>query len=518
MTRFSSRLAGAGARAALGLALVLALAPDLATAQSARAQHRVVVHRFAGPRGSAARASLVRSLEENGVVVLTDGEVRAARERLGYGTRLEGQQYVELARELNASAFIDGRVARHRRSWGLTVRVRNAFDGEELGSEHWGGRTAASLNAVRRNGYARLRRHLEQARAPGAASAPVPTPEETPWYARGMDDEAPPELEPEPEPTPQPSSARYDAFRISLVGGTLYRAMATDVQVYAAQRGVPAADPASDLLTEPRRYQSGGIGHFELGGEAEFYPGALGDQPFPYLGAVVSFTHSVGVQSNGVHRATGEPVSVATNQLDFFLGLRARYRFGADRREPQIHVDAGWGMFQFDLALDALQLIQPETIIPPMQHGYVQLGAGLQYGIVPTYLTVGVDVGYRIGTHAGGDMRNVWGTETPPSNGLTMGLELRTEIPEIGEGFFLALRLRYFQFTTNFEGQVGCAIPEECEAGYMDPWEDRRLWEVWPVSPPIGGAVNLDDVIGGPVGDVHDNYVRLQLAIGWAFR
>src|SRR5690606_32856946 len=78
MTRFSSRLAGAGARAALGLALVLALAPDLATAQSARAQHRVVVHRFAGPRGSAARASLVRSLEENGVVVLTDGEVRAA--------------------------------------------------------------------------------------------------------------------------------------------------------------------------------------------------------------------------------------------------------------------------------------------------------------------------------------------------------------------------------------------------------------------------------------------------------
>ncbi len=511
MARFFRMCTGAGL-VALACAGALSASPQRASAQGAR---RVVVQQFSGPRGSTSRAALVRSLEENGVVVLEDDEVRAARERLGLGTRIRGEQYVALGRELNVSAFVDGRVARRRRAWSLTVRVRNAADGEELGSATWGGRTAASLGGVRRNGYDRLREHLESARAPGAAAQTVPE-GETPWWARGADQEAPPEPEP-PEPAPErPRSTRYDVFRISIVGGTLFRSMDTMVDVYAAQRRMMPPDPATALLTETRRYQSGGIGHFELGGEAELYPGAIGDQPFPYLGAVVSFTHSIGVQSNGVNRLDGQPVAVPTNQLDFFAGLRGRYRFGPDRREPEIRIDAGYGMFQFDLGLEQLQLITPDTIIPPMQHGYLQLGAGISYGIVPTYLTAAVDFAYRIGTNSGGDMRNVWGTETPPSNGFTLGLELKTEIPEIVEGFFLALRVRYFQFTTNFEGQVGCADADEC-AGYMDPWSDTRLWEPWPVRPPSGGMIDLDDVVGGPQGDVTDHYVRLQLAVGYAF-
>ncbi len=498
--------------AILTLGLALPSAPALAQPSAAQ---RVVVQQFSGPRGSTSRAALVRNLEENGVVVVSDAEVREARERLSLGTRLRGEQYVELARELNVAAFIDGRVSRRRRSWALTVRVRNAADGEEIGSESWGGRTAASLGGVRRNGYDRLREHLEAARSPSAPAPQVPE-GETPWYARGQDDEAPPaDEEPTPAP-PRPASTRYDAFRISLVGGTLFRWMETPVDVYASQRGMAPSAPTTALLTETRRYQSGGIGHFELGGEAELYPGAFGDQPFPYLGVVLAFTHSIGVQSNGTNRADGQPVAVPTNQLDFFVGVRGRYRFGAERREPEIHIDAGWGMFNFDLGLPQLQLITPDTIIPPMQHGYVQLGAGINYGIVPTYFTVGVDFAYRIGTNAGGDMRNVWGTETAPSNGASFGLEIKTEIPEIVQGFFLALRLRYFQFTTSFQGQVGCANADEC-AGYMDPWTDRRLWEVWPVRPPVGGSVDLNDVVGGPTADVNDNYVRLQLAVGWAF-
>ena len=54
-------------------------------------------------------------------------------------------------------------------------------------------------------------------------------------------------------------------------------------------------------------------------------------------------------------------------------------------------------------------------------------------------------------------------------------------------------------------------------AGFVNPWEDRRLWEVWPVEPPGAGMADLDAVIGGPPGAVIDHYVRLQLAIGYAF-
>ncbi|HJL15919.1 MAG TPA: hypothetical protein RMH99_09695, partial [Sandaracinaceae bacterium LLY-WYZ-13_1] len=131
---------------------------------------RVVVQRFRGPRGSALRRQLIRDLEDHGVVVLDDAEVRAARERLGFDRSLEGSQYVDLARELNVSAYVDGRVRRRRRRWAARIRVRNASDGERLGSATWGGRTAASLGAVRRNGYARLEEYLTQASSPAAAA------------------------------------------------------------------------------------------------------------------------------------------------------------------------------------------------------------------------------------------------------------------------------------------------------------------------------------------------------------
>ncbi|HJL19181.1 MAG TPA: hypothetical protein RMH99_26185, partial [Sandaracinaceae bacterium LLY-WYZ-13_1] len=345
-------------------------------------------------------------------------------------------------------------------------------------------------------------------------------PGEEPWYAR-RDVETPPaaSVEDEPEETPDepPSSTRYDAFRIAVTGGTLFRFMETPVQVYESQRGGMPADPATALLTETRRYQSGGIGHFELGARAELFPGAFDDQPFPYLGAVVSFSHSLGVRSNGIDRNTGQPVSVPTNQLDFYVGLRGRYRFGEARSAPQLRLDAGWGMFDFDLGTDELQLVQLDTIVPPMRHGYVHLSGGLAFGVVPGYFSLGLDVGYRLGTNIGGVTRNVWGIDTGPSNGFVMGVEAKVEVPE-APGLFFELYLSYFQFTTDFAGQVGCAVPEGCPST-STPWNDDSLWELWPVAAPgPDGEPDLNAVVGGPTGPVHDNYFRMQLRVGYAFR
>ena len=69
---------------------------------------------------------------------------------------------------------------------------------------------------------------------------------------------------------------------------------------------------------------------------------------------------------------------------------------------------------------------------------------------------------------------------------------------------------------TDFNGQVGCA--EDSCAGYVDPWIDTRLWEVWPVTPPPPGSeADTNAVIGGPHDAVTDNYFRLQLQAGYAF-
>ena len=499
--------------------LALALGGSTAEAQP-RAAQRVVVDSFGGPQGGTTRAALVRSLEENGLVVIPGDEVDAARAQLDLGSRMTSAQYVELGRALRASAFIDGRVSRQRRRWSVTVSVRSATDGEVVGRESWGGRTAASLGAVRRTGYRRLADHLGATSA--LPAAPVAASDgETPWYARGQDSETPPVDDETPAPTPTPSSQRYDSVRLSLRMGSLYRWMDSTVRVYAAQRDLPTSDPARELIEEDRAYRGPAPGHFELGGQAEIYPGAFGDQPFPYLGLLVAFSHSIAPGAVAPHRMSmGEQVSVPTNQLDFLIGVRGRYRFGPERREPELHIDVGWGTFNFDLGRTELQEIDPRFIIPPMQHGYVQLGAGISYGIVPTYLTASLDFAYRIGTNIGADTRNVWGTETAPSNGLLVGIELKSEIPEIADGVFVALLFQYFQFTTAFRGQVGCAQPGGC-SGSVDPgpWADERLWEIWPVAAPAGGQpIDLNSVVGEPLGDVNDNYVRLQLSLGYAFQ
>jgi len=506
------------------LAFVAALSVLPAHVAEAQGQ-RVVVQRFSGPRGAALRRRLISNLEENGVSVVAEGEVRAARQGLGFGRRLRGDQYTELARELGVAAYIDGRVRRQRRrGWSLAVRVRNAFDGEVLGTARWRGRRSRSLSSVRRNGYDRLSEYLSSAQSPGAppqpAAAAVPA-GETPWWQRRDADptyERPPDdEEDEEESTPRATSTRYDAMRIWILGGTLFRSMESTVSVYASQRGLGPADPASETLTEIRRYQSGGIGHFELGGRFELYPGAFDDaQSFPYLGLIFELTHSIGVQSNGFDRMTGDPVAVPTNQFDVLAAARFRYRFSEARHEPELHIDAGWGSFNFNLGLQELQQIELDTIIPPMQHGYIHLALGLEYGIVPSYLTLGLEVGGRIGTNIGGDTRNVWGTDTGPSNGFVAQANLRIEIPEITNGFYIGLNVRYFMFQTDFRGQVGCAVASEC-AGFVNPWEDPRLWEVWPVEPPGAGMADLDAVVGGPSDPVIDHYVRLQLAIGYGF-
>lgn len=487
---------------ALGLVAAGAFATPSVEAQSGT---RVVVERFRGPRGATSRRALVSDLEENGVAVISQGEVTTAREELGFGRRLEEAERVELARRLRASAFIEGRVVRSRRRWRLSLRVYNGRDGAELGRESWAGRTATSLSGVGRNGYSRLSEHLSQASAPEAAAT---TPDgEVPWWQREDAEHPNDEDEPLEEARPRDASTRYDAVRVSLLGGSLFRTMNTTVTIYSAHRG-PTAVPRTDVHDETRSYQSGDIGHFELGAAIEVYPGAFDDaQTFPYAGLLLSYTNSAFNTTIGADRTTEERVAIGTDQNELFVGLRLRYRLGEARREPEVHLDAGWGMFNFDLNLAALERVHQDTIVPPMQHGYVHFAAGINYGVVPTYVTLGVELGGRIGTNIGAATRNVWGISTAPSNGLLLGANLRAEIPEIVQGAFAGLNVQYMMFETAFSGLPGCAVA--C-VGDPDPWTDLSDWEPWPVNA-------VDGVYGGPNGPVTDHYVRLQLAVGFAY-
>jgi hypothetical protein len=501
------------------LGLVMACA-SLAAAQ----ERRVAVDRFRGPRAAHARSLLVRELEDAGYTVVSDTEVAAARRTLGYGTgTLEAAELVAIARQLNAQAIIDGRVGHVHRAWRLVVHVRDGSTGADLGDESWGGRTQSAIDGVGRDGADRLRSYLERATTPGATTTTAtPTTSERPWYehdAEAPTDDERPTDEPDDE-TPRPSSTRYDSVRFSVSGGSLGRSMQADARVYAIRRGMTPADPSTALIDETRGYGSSGIGGAELGLEAEFFPGALGDQPFPYLGIIASFRHSALLTSSGCRRpppnndCTGAShLSIGTDQLDVQGGLRFRYRLGADRRDVQLFGDViyGYSNFTFDTGANGLQALDYQAIIPPMGYQWLGIFVGFDYGIIPDAFFVQLRTGYRIGVGLDPVSRNVWGVDSSTAGGFDVQLELKHEATWLAEGIFVSLRFEYFQFMTTFRGQVGCAT-STCSGIGTQPWLNNDLWELWPV-----GADN-STVVGGIRDPVMDHYVRWGLYLGYAFR
>ncbi len=502
----------------LGLfALVAAVLLSSAPVAHAQGGRRIAVERFRGPRAAHARSLLVRDLEDAGYVVVSDREIDAARRELGYGPgALEEAEYVVLARTLTVVAFVDGRVGHAHRAWRLVVRVRDGGDGRVAGDESWGGRTQGAIDGVGRNGAERLRAFLDAARGPApVAPPPPPEEEERPWFEGGAD----PELASEEEESGDDADAhtRYDWLRISASGGSLWRSMLTTAEVYAIRRGMAVGDPATDLTAEQRGYRSSGIGNAELGLEAEFFPGALGPQPFPYLGIVASFRHSIPFSSTACRRSSPDcvgdagHVGVATDQLDLQAGLRGRYRLGADRRDVQIFADVVYGYSTFTFDTVALQELDFDSITPPMEYQWVGIAAGFDYGIVPDALFVQLRAGYRIGVGLGNQARNVWGTESSNAGGFDVSLELKHEANWLAQGIFVSLRFSYFQFMTSFRGQVGCAS-SSCAPIGAQPYDNNDLWEIWPV------AGDGSTVVGGIHDTVNDQNFRWGLYLGYAFR
>jgi hypothetical protein len=476
------------------------------TRAAAGGPKRVVVETFGGPQASRVRSSLVADLAEHGdaVTLVDERELRDAARQAGLRAVRTDADYAAMARALNVSAFVDGRVGRRGRAWTATVRVRSGETGAVIGTETWSGATIAALGAVRRNGYARLRPHLEAARSPQAGPPqPAPAdPVERPWYqadeARAVDDERPAS---EDDGGPE-GDDRHPAFRLALGGGTLYRSMATRVVPVYSNMGIPAEGPAED-----RSYTSAAPGHPELGVELEFYPGAFGSQPLPWLGLVASYRRAVGLGSTGCAPAVpGNPcpsdVDVPTSQQELFVGLRAKYVFGSPRTGPEIFADVGYGLFEFILDPSALVRLDPSSIVPPVSYSYLHVAAGVSYPVVPTYLVLGARFGIRPGLGLGADQKRVWGTGTSGAFGWQLGLDVRSEAPYIVRGLYFALAVQYFSFSTAYSGQTAC-VSEPCTPWTSD-WRTRGPGTAWQ-------PLRLPEPVG-------DGYLRVALSLGYAFR
>lgn len=485
----------------LALAGLAALAPGAVMAQPRRvpqrqpvrqaapaaAQKRVLVERFSGPQASRVRAGLLADLGDHAdtLTIVSESELRTASQTLGIARVRSEADYAAVAQQLNVAAFIDGRVARRGRTWALTVRVRGA-DGSILGTETWSGGTMNALGAVRRNGHSRLAQYLDAANPPIPPQPEVPETPERAWYQREEVEER--VEEPDDDEDAPEGDDRYSAFRIGLGAGTLYRSTSAEViPIYGTAEGEP----------ETRSYASAGLGHAELAIDGDFFPGAFGSQPFPYIGLAFHYRAGVGLQSTGCAPPTSDgacrEVLVKSSQSDFYLGARGRYAFGSPARGPQLDFDVGYGYFAFGLDLAALQQLDPTAVIPPVGYAFFNVGVGITYPVVPTYLILGARFAYRASLGVSVEQKQVWGVDTSSAPGFLLGLDVKSQMPYIVKGLYVAFAFQYFSFSTTYEGPVSC-LEGMCPAG-------GPLWQ--PIRVPES---------------VSDNYVRLSLSVGYEFR
>jgi hypothetical protein len=573
---------------AAGLASLLALGAASAEAQV----KRVVVESFRGPQSGRLRASLLANLQDQEEVELvSEAEVRRAARELGIRDISAPSDYARIARELDVAAFIDGRTGRQRRSWSLTVRVRDGSDGRVLDSTSWSGRTIGALSTVRRNGYRRLQDVLESSQAPasrGRGRTPPRRPpprrppvveeeeeeeeeyveeeeeeeeyrppprrgrgrgravqedeeeeeeeeeepaggggggEEPPWWVDpegrnlqqrpGEDDEDPSDADDDDDDEEAvPDDDRHEAFALMFHVGALRRSMVVPgIRVFNRLRDPTL--PVSEVIEERRQYVSGGPGHAELGVEMELYPGAFSDtQPLPFFGLVGRYHHSAFLVSKGPTRA-GDIIDVGTSQSEIYVGARGRYRLGDGPQFAQLTADIGYGLFDFTLDTAHLVLLEPSSVIPPLQYSHVQLGVGFSYVLAPRWLTASASASARLGLGIGRDAKAIWGVDTTAANGWQIQIRLRSEAPYVAEGVFIGATFEYFMFTTQFSGQTACAT-SPCMGdidmdmdGRIDVAAEPEPWEQWP---------QTDDgqVTGGIPTPVQDTYMRFGIFFGYA--
>lgn len=471
---------------------------------------RVAVERFRGPQSGGVRNALVQNLQNNGVEVVPLDAVRDKARELYGRTRLSEDDYPEVAQALGLTAFIDGRVSRQRRRWGLRVRVRNAADGMILGTARWGGRTVGSLRAVRRNGHARLEQYLRLASSPAPpepVQPPPPDPNAQPWYQTGEELAEGEGEEEEEEESPRTAPA-HDGIRVGLLIGALSRSMSTPVTVDPSLRpGAPAGVPVQEL----REYNSGGLGHMEVGVTADLFPGALlADPVAEWLGISFNFRNSVLLETNGPAcdpafepidgmpercPAAGGSVPIDSLQREYYVGAKVDYGLGSGPAGgPFIQVDLGYGRFLFDLDVDDLALLDRPTIVAPVDYSYLHVGGGVKLGLHEMVL-FGARFGYRQGFGVGDEAKQIWGVGTSGFRGWQVGADLIHHMNWASERVYAVLTFEYFRFTTEYSGPPACYVVDDeglCNNG--------SLWE------PVTFQESVDD-----------SYLRLGLTLGYRY-
>src|SRR5690606_7372760 len=123
----------------------------------------VMVRPFSGPRSQTIHGRVQKALKKDGLTIVPVG--------FEAGVKLEDEAapYIQVAKESGIRAYVHGTVKMTKRSWTLTMRVRNGATGEFVGEQKvTSGWLPGLLKAIDKSAMSKLQPLLDQTSAPGS--------------------------------------------------------------------------------------------------------------------------------------------------------------------------------------------------------------------------------------------------------------------------------------------------------------------------------------------------------------
>lgn len=413
-----------------GLLFVALLVPAFAAADD----KGVAVMNFDGPKAHAnkVRRSVVQSVNaQSGFKMLT--AVQATRAKNSLGVSFDSADgYAAVAREIQATAFVEGTVSKAGRNWAAKIVVREGRSGEIIGDHTFTAAKPPALAAAVKNGFWKeLGNAIASAQSPEPpAPPPPPPPSSSPTVEQSpYDSEAPPGM------------ATGGSASASVSGSDLGRSGDDDdrnriIQLAVGIRGFSRKFQWNDNLVGPSLASySLGFGPL-VGAHGVFYPAAIFTNGIAsHFGLSVRYERSLGIESElrGGMGATGTQ-KYSTYLQRFEGGLRVHATPGIF----DLHGEIGYGAHQF--VLDEAATLN----LPNVDYRYLRFNGGISVSM-GSKLRLDLEMAYLLLTSLGELGSDAW---FPKTTGGAVDAELGLAYI-LGAGFELrgVVGFRRFYFS-----------------------------------------------------------------------
>lgn len=411
---------------------------------SVYAERKIAILEVTGTNANQFRTTLEIALKTYYSIV-TNNELNNVKTKLNIKKLKSPTQMVEVAKELNISAFLKGRIFKAGRIWFFEVTVLNGANGEVVGNSNVSARNIPKLKIASKGIVSKLKTVIDR------TNPPTPQPEkknlsvkkgkketreqkttlsqeeiealekETPWSKPKFPKKKESELketkyemlevkepkEPKREDT-NPSPYGYLSIYISILG--THRDFS-----------LPVDPEKSSLKLTNISYNSGFYSSFSFG--FMFFPGAIfTSKRISGLGLQFSFLHHIYLKTTA--KENEAQYEIETKEYAYYVGVIYRLTMGTINIGAILYFYLGYGRESFYLGKEH------NNTIPPYVYDYMRVGLNLYIPFSTHYIGIIIGGSY-LGTFSIGEEASKAFSEegdSPTANGFDFNIGLRGTI------------------------------------------------------------------------------------------